>query len=294
MSQINFRILGGVLLGIFFVTFILAHRSSRSLEAKMTSLPKQSQSMAAKPKSKAYLSPSPLVTRSDNGDIVTTVVLSPSMSPLSPTINVTPVPTPHVSPSTLPTLLPIPSQSPSPTVTTPPLSPSPSVPRVVINEIAWMGTESSANDEWIELYNDSGYAVKLTGWMLKALDGSPSISLEGTIQAHGYYLIERTDDTTVLDVSADLVSAFGHGLSNAGENLILIDNHNEIMDQVDCSGGWFAGDNTSKSSMERKSAESLGGASGNWVTNNGTLKNGHDQAGNTIGGTPKQSNSISG
>ena len=91
---------------------------------------------------------------------------------------------------------------------------------VIINEIAWMGTSNSAQDEWIELYSASG--ANLEGWILKTADDAMNISLSGTIPAGGYFLIERTDDSTVPNVSADLVTPFGSGLSNSGEVLILI------------------------------------------------------------------------
>ena len=74
---------------------------------------------------------------------------------------------------------------------------------IAISEIAWMGTTASYNDEWIELYNNTGSSVDLTNWTLSATDGTPTITLAGTIPAGGYYLLERTDDTTVPGVAAD-------------------------------------------------------------------------------------------
>src|SRR5258707_13887588 len=65
--------------------------------------------------------------------------------------------------------------------------------QVVLNEIAWMGTLASANDEWIELVNNTSSAINLTGWTLTAADGTPSIVLSGGIPAGGYFLLERTD-----------------------------------------------------------------------------------------------------
>ena len=76
---------------------------------------------------------------------------------------------------------------------------------IVINEIAWMGTENSSNDEWIELYNNSEADIDLTGWVLEAADETPSISLEGTITAGGYFLLERTDDSSVTGIAADQI-----------------------------------------------------------------------------------------
>ena len=76
---------------------------------------------------------------------------------------------------------------------------------VIISEIAWGGTAASANDEWIELYNTTASPIDLTGWTLNAADGSPSIALSGSIAGMGYFLLERTDDTTVSDIAADLI-----------------------------------------------------------------------------------------
>ncbi|MFO7891599.1 MAG: lamin tail domain-containing protein [bacterium] len=163
-------------------------------------------------------------------------------------------------------------------------------PQVVINEIAWMGTEASSNDEWIELYNYSQSSVDLAGWKLKSSDNSPSISLSGIINSHGYYLLERTDETTISDITADFI--YTQALVNSGENLLLISNKSTTIDQVDCSDGWFAGNNDDKISMERIDPYSQGSDPGNWGNNNESVINGHDAESNSIKGTPKQKNSI--
>ncbi len=92
-------------------------------------------------------------------------------------------------------------------------------PAVVINEVAWMGTVADYNDEWIELYNNTDQNINLDGWQLIALDGSPSIPLNGVIAAHGFYLLERTDDTTVNNIPAD--QTYSGSLVNTGERLYL-------------------------------------------------------------------------
>jgi hypothetical protein len=90
---------------------------------------------------------------------------------------------------------------------------------VVINEIAWAGTPASQYDEWIELYNNADRDIDLRGWLLSAADGTPSIQLSGVIPAHGFYLLERTDDTAVINVAADQV--YAGALENSGETLYL-------------------------------------------------------------------------
>jgi hypothetical protein len=67
-----------------------------------------------------------------------------------------------------------------------------------------MGTEASSADEWIELYNNAGSDIDLTGWTLQAADGTPSIALSGTIPAGGSFLLERShDDGFLPGVAAD-------------------------------------------------------------------------------------------
>jgi len=149
---------------------------------------------------------------------------------------------------------------------------------VVMNEIAWMGTTVSYNDEWIELYNNTSSDISLDGWTLSSTDGSPSISLSGTIPAKGYFLLERTDDNTVSQVQADLI--YSGSLSNSGEVLELRDNQGNLIDTVDA---WYAGDNSSKATMERKDPLEGGTISNNWQTATDTYNEGL--------GTPKEKNS---
>ena len=150
---------------------------------------------------------------------------------------------------------------------------------VVINEIAWMGTQTAYQDEWIELYNNTDSVIKLDGWLLRATDGTPEINLAGTVPANGFYLLERTDDTTVPDITAD--QTYTGDLGNSGENLELYDNNDprNLIDAVDSSSGWFTGDNTTKQTMERITPTSSGSAHENWQTSQ------------SPGGTPKSQNS---
>jgi len=120
---------------------------------------------------------------------------------------------------------------------------------VVINEIAWMGTIIDYNDEWIELYNDGEQPIDLSGWILEATDGAPKINLSGSVPAKSYFLLERTDDNSVSDVAADQI--YTGAMGNSGENLQLKDASNNIVDAIDASSGWPAGDNATKQTMER-------------------------------------------
>ncbi len=37
---------------------------------------------------------------------------------------------------------------------------------VVVSEVAWMGTTTDANDEWLELYNNTAADIDMNGWRL--------------------------------------------------------------------------------------------------------------------------------
>lgn len=131
--------------------------------------------------------------------------------------------------------------------------------RVIFNEIAWMGSpaqagegaSSASNREWLELKNNSGAAIPLTGWQLlnasrkiKILFGAGEI-----VPAHGLYLLERTDDEAVPEVTADKI--YSGALTNSGDHLYLFDSHCDLVDEVDASSRWPGGSNTTKQTLER-------------------------------------------
>lgn len=135
--------------------------------------------------------------------------------------------------------------------------------QVMINEIAWMGTVENANAEWIELYNSEAEDIDISNWKLIARDGAPSITLKGIIKSYDYFLLERTSDTSLLDVTADQI--YAGVLGNTGEYLELIDTAGKVIDKIDSTGKWIAGNNTTKDTMQRTE-------SGKWITATPTPK----------------------
>lgn len=130
---------------------------------------------------------------------------------------------------------------------------------VLINEIAWMGTEVGPNEEWIELYNTDSETVSLDGWVLT--DGvSLSITLAGVVGAGEYALLERTDDTTVPNVTAFLV--YVGALANDGRTLTLQRASGVTEDQVIGGSDWknIGGNNESKATPQRTSQGWITGA----------------------------------
>lgn len=115
---------------------------------------------------------------------------------------------------------------------------------IVITEIAWMGSASSANDEWIELHNTGSSAVTVDGWRLT--DGnSINITLNGTIEAGAYAVLERTDDTSA---PGPMFMHYTGALSNAGATLSLFRSDTTLEDRVAGGENWasIGGDNAAK------------------------------------------------
>lgn len=164
---------------------------------------------------------------------------------------------------------------------------------VVINEVAWAGTGSqTSSDEWLELYNRSDENISLEGWILYSEDNGPYINLTGIIPSKGYYLIERADDDTISDISADWFGSFGNGLSNSGEKLFLSYASTTIDQTALCGRDWCAGGpNQNYSTMERIDPGVEGTNLGNWARNNFLIVNGKSAIDTGIRGTPKSRNS---
>ena len=219
----------------------------------------------------------------------------------TPTPNPVPSPTPLITPTPFITPLPLISPSPTPTATASPTSSGGgsssssssskitfctlasadslvSSQKVIINEVAWMGTKTSANDEWIELKNISSEPVDITDWQLIVKDSQIKVSFPQKILApNEFYLLERTNDDTVPNIAADLI--FTGSINDKNEVLQLFDKGCQLQDEAKTNenGQWPAGDSKEKRTMERSPDFS-------WHTYSGS-GNGE------IYGTPKQENS---
>lgn len=137
-----------------------------------------------------------------------------------------------------------------------------------INEIAWMGTEASWADEWIELYNPTDKSINLQEWKLITQDESLQVNLQGVIEPDSFFVLERTDEETLPEIEADQI--YTGGLSNEGQYLKLVKD-NEVIHEVNDAAGWRAGNSDECKTMEK-------GKEG-WHTSRET------------GGTPKEVNS---
>ena len=196
-------------------------------------------------------------------------------STITPTETITPTPTITLTETITPTVTITPTTTVTPTLTA--TSTPAGFLSVIINEVAWAGTAASTNDEWIELYNPGSTSVNLVGWILRASDGNPTINLTGSIPPGGYYLLERGDDTTVSDISADQIypGNSSTALDNNGEVLQLMDPLNRLIDSANSNGfSWPAGLASTFGTMERRGVIADGDTA--WITNTGVISWGLD------------------
>ncbi len=172
---------------------------------------------------------------------------------------------------------PPPSPTPPPP-TPPPASPPPppstvggSVPilmdpiRVVINE--FMPAPTTGEDEWIELYNTSSYAVELTGWTLADGTGKSVAALSGLLQPSGFKTVE-------------LRSA---RLNNSGDLVILRDDQKREVDAV-TYGEWEQNESAAPNADDGQSVAR--------ITDGMDTNRDHSDFAVTITPTPGMSNKI--
>jgi hypothetical protein len=167
---------------------------------------------------------------------------------------------------------------------------------VVINEINWMGSYGDGNDEWVELCNTTSSPIDLTDWVIENLGlGGPNANItitSGTIPANGFFLISaNAQASSAINVPSDFVVA-GIQLSDGGEQLVLKNDVGTVIDTANgAAGAWFAGDNSTKKSMERKSPIGSGTVAGSWQT--AATHTGMDGSGaDDEFGTPKNANGL--
>ncbi|MDP2930594.1 MAG: PKD domain-containing protein, partial [bacterium] len=137
---------------------------------------------------------------------------------------------------------------------------------VVMNEIAWMGTEVSSN-EWIELYNNTNSSIDIGNWSIYGADTDKCINFSNAdgrittiVPAYGYLLyanhkddIKDSNGTGVVDIWDATI-----GMNNVSPGqLILYDALNcegNAIDTINQSTKWLAGNSTIKQTMERITA----------------------------------------
>lgn len=144
--------------------------------------------------------------------------------------------------------------------------------RVLMSEVAWMGTEEGAQYEWIEIANTGSMPVNIGGWSLVDKDEQIQFVFpkSASIPAGGFMLLARNADR-VGNVKADY--RYGGNLKNEDEGVRLFNAGCEVIDEARAVPKWPAGESVERRTMERNFATK------DWY------------ASSKIGGTPRAQNS---
>ena len=168
---------------------------------------------------------------------------------------------------------------------------------VVINEVAWMGVSSQKTpmkncpqNEWMELYNNGDVEINLNGWYV--LVDSKKINLQGIILPNDYFVLSRQVKTRVALVNPIPDSIWKDiEIPENGGRILLVDSSDNVIDEVNSPGGWFAGNNVGKyQSMSRIDTNKPGSFGDNWETWQYLRYGPHSSSCGTVFGTPGQIN----
>ncbi len=110
---------------------------------------------------------------------------------------------------------------------------APATGKVVINEILYNGQNNNVHDDFIELYNNTGAAVDLSGWSIQ--DGVSYSFPSGTTLPAGGYLVVAGDPATIHALYPGLTALgpYAGNLSGDGETVTLRDPANNKVCEVD-------------------------------------------------------------
>ena len=173
----------------------------------------------------------------------------------------------------------------------------------IISELAWAGTVSAADDEWIELLVMKAGGVNFEGWKLAwgnydAVGGTYQYEVNlptTTLQRGQTMLLERDEDFSVNNITADMI--YSGPLDNWGGHMYLFDGLGNVIEDLDSSGSWFAGTTWKRETMTRIDFYGDASTATSWcsfwscpieATEFGAPEqNGFDVGGVLIRGTPK-------
>jgi predicted RecA/RadA family phage recombinase len=173
---------------------------------------------------------------------------------------------------------------------------------VVINEVAWMGTECSAYDEWVELYNMTESPVDIADWSFYGIHSGECLNVSEFAVATGESTVIAAGDYLILGNSFDIfnsgatvhLATTAVQLTNTGGQIILYDAADcagDIVDIAGTGGEWPAGRVDPYITMERIWASLCGNNAYNWADFEGTPI-ASDACDLDVNGSPEVKNSV--
>ncbi len=138
---------------------------------------------------------------------------------------------------------------------------------VVFNELQYNPPGATEDGEWIELFNQQGIKVDLSGWRI---DGLGYTFPQGTIIDPGAYVVVAKSP------AAGQLGSYPGNMDNGGERLRLFNQSARLMDEIDFADDapWPAGADGSGATLAKRKPYTDGAAPENWSTSK------------QVGGTP--------
>jgi hypothetical protein len=110
------------------------------------------------------------------------------------------------------------------------------LPKIVINEINYNSISSFDTEDWIELYNNNGSPVDISGWIFKDSNDNHIFTIpQGTILNIDAYLVLCIDTALFKPLFTDVnnfTGNVGFGLSGSGELIRLYDDQMTLIDSL--------------------------------------------------------------
>ena len=174
---------------------------------------------------------------------------------------------------------------------------------LIINEIAWMGSNRSPDDEWIELLNNSNRQMDFSrNPFILNVTGSTSFEIlidDGVLARGDLFLVSKMIPSSIssaLDVAPNLVES-SLAFDDTGFEIEVSDFAEYLVDDVYASSGPFAGENIEtdsvKYTMSRKTPPGTGSNPANWFTSevssgfkSGSMERGTPGGANTLNNPP--------
>ena len=134
---------------------------------------------------------------------------------------------------------------------------------VVFNEIMYNPIDSDTGGEWVELHNQMSVEMDISNWSLAG--GVDFTFPEGTRIAGDRYLVIASDPENI--VGDNVLGPFLGSLSNAGEDLLLINNSGRLMNRVDYgdNGDWPVGPDGGGVSLAKSNRNGPSDDPANWT-----------------------------
>ncbi len=135
---------------------------------------------------------------------------------------------------------------------------------VVINEL--MHSPGSGEPEWIELYNNTAEDININSWRIKDRSTSAVVSNEPVYLYTGDYIVIGKDESIsdYFEITSQIIIVPSMpSLNNSGDDIVLLDSLNRVIDSVSYQSSWGGKNGLS---LERLATTSPSNDSTNWAS----------------------------